>query len=100
MPKGIPNTPKPNEEAPRKMTITLRPEHYAALLQLADEQYRSVELQAAWLLAKVLGDAGRVAAVNGQATAGTTAPVAHAQRIMERAQRNTAVTAPADSNQS
>lgn len=61
MPKGIPNhiTPKPAEETPRKLTLTLRPEHYDALIELASEQYRTVELQAAWLLVKVLSEAGR-----------------------------------------
>lgn len=96
MPKGIPNTPEPTGEAARKVTVTLRPEHYAALAQLAGEQYRTVDLQAAWLLAKVLGEAARVVAANGHAAAeGATAPVVHAQRILERAQRNAGAAAAA-----
>ena len=86
MPKGIP-TPQSDAD-PRKLTITLLPEHYAALAQLAAEQYRTPSLQAAWLLAKILSDAGRVAAPAGTTVVGTTAPVAHATRILERARAN------------
>lgn len=59
----------------QRLTIVLRENDYLALQQMAREQYRTAELQAAWLLAKALSEAGRV-----------TAPgTDHAARILERA---------------
>jgi hypothetical protein len=59
MPRGISN-PKPTEDTPpRKLTITLHATDYAALQELAAEQYRTPELQASFIVAKVLGEAAR-----------------------------------------
>ena len=87
MPKGTPN-PQPTGEAPRKLTLIIQAADYAALQELADEQYRTPELQAAYLIAKILRDAGRNASPNGVA-GGAPAPVAHAQRILDRARVRT-----------
>lgn len=79
MPKGIPTTkPTADAGAPRKITLTLRPADYDALAELAGEQYRTPELQASWLLAKVLSEAGRTPPTPAM---GPT----HAQRIIDRA---------------
>lgn len=61
MPKGIPNKTETAvaTDAPRKLTITVRAADYDALVQFAAEQYRTPELQAAWLIARVLNEAGR-----------------------------------------
>ena len=61
MPKGIRNQADPAavNDAPRRLTITIRPADYEALVQFAAEQYRTPELQAAWLIARVLNEAGR-----------------------------------------
>lgn len=80
MPKGIPNPKTTDGTAPRRLTVTLRPADYDALAQLAAEQYRTPDLQAAWLIAKVLQDAGR-------APAPTPSPTA--ARILEHAAAKT-----------
>lgn len=83
MPRGIPSTP-PTPPTDRKLTITLHEQDYAALVELAVEQYRTPELQAAWLLAKVFSEAGRTTTVDA---AGRQAARAadHAERILARA---------------
>ena len=77
MPKGIRNQPESAvvNDAPRRLTITLRPADYDALAELAGEQYRTPELQGAWLIAKVLSEAGRAPA----------APSPQALRILDHA---------------
>lgn len=66
----------------------MRPSDYTALAALARDSYRTPELQAAWLLVKILRDAGLASpplgAVVGEDNP-TTAPVSHASRILERA---------------
>ncbi len=86
MPKGIPNNTGPVAgEAARKITLTLLPADYAALAALAAEQYRTPELQAAYLLARVLRESGRTAdAINADAITNPTAA-----RILERARNST-----------
>ena len=80
MPKGVPNTKQAADgQTTRKLTIVLHEEDHAALQALAFEQYRTPDLQAAWLLAKVLSEAGRTPPL---LTPGPT----HAQRIIERAE--------------
>lgn len=81
MPKGIPNNTGPVAgEAARKITLTLLPADYAALAALAAEQYRTPELQAAYLLARVLRESGRTADAITNPTAA---------RILERARNST-----------
>ncbi len=76
MPEGVPNTKQAADgQTTRKLTIVLHEEDHAALQALAFEQYRTPDLQAAWLLAKVLS-------VRRAVTPGPT----HAQRIIERAE--------------
>lgn len=82
------STPQPSATKPRKLIISLRPADYTALQELAEEQYRTTALQAAYLIAKILREAGRAPALNGSpAGDASPAPVAHAQRILNRARR-------------
>ncbi len=63
MPKGVPNsTPPPfSTEADRKITLALHAADWARLEALAREQYRTPELQAAYLLMRVLREAANTA---------------------------------------
>jgi hypothetical protein len=60
MPKGIPtNKTEPTDRtAVKRLTITLNPADYDALCVLAQEQYRTPDLQASYLIMRVLADAG------------------------------------------
>ena len=69
----------------RKLTVMLREGDYAALVELAGEQYRTPELQAAWLLAKVLAEAGRTSTPVEVVDRQVGRAVDHAERILERA---------------
>ena len=81
MPRGVPNNNKgADTPPPRKLTVTLHEADYVALEQLAYEQYRTPELQLAWLVAKVLSEAGRTA----PQSAGHVA-----ERILQRAKAAT-----------
>lgn len=88
MPKGIRSVTSPisSGEDDVKMTIVLHREDLAALEALARDQYRTHELQAAYLLARVLREAGHV----------PVAPAAngHAERIIDRARQQHAAPAP------
>lgn len=84
MPRGVPNKQGMADTPPRKLSVTLHEADYVALEQLAFEQYRTPELQLAWLVSKVLSEAGRVPP-RPDPVAQTASAVAHAQRIMERA---------------
>jgi hypothetical protein len=58
---------------------------YVALVELAGEQYRTPELQAAWLLAKVLAEAGRTSSTVESVDRQAGRAVDHAERILARA---------------
>lgn len=58
MPRGIPKA-EAGDTPPVFLRIALLPEHQAALAKIASEQYRTPELQAAYLLARVLSEAGQ-----------------------------------------
>ena len=52
MPKGIPSTPRPQTTAgTTKLVIELNPADYEELARLAQNEYRTPALQAAYLLA-------------------------------------------------
>lgn len=74
MPKGIPNNKTTGETAVKRLSITLNSGDYEALCVLAQENYRTPDLQAAYLIARVLADAGRVASMD-----------IHKKRLAERA---------------
>lgn len=65
MPKGIPNT-KSEPTAVKRLSIVLNPTDYEALCVLAQEQYRTPDLQAAYLIMRVLADAGRSAPIDSR----------------------------------
>lgn len=54
MPRGIPKQNPDDPTPPQFLRVTLRPEDYAALARLAGESYRTPELQAGYMLAKML----------------------------------------------
>lgn len=93
MPKGVPNTNTRTPPTPpigaiptdRRLTVMLHERDYAALAELAGEQYRTVELQAAWLLAKVLAEAGRTSTTVEVVDRQVGRAVDHAERILARA---------------
>jgi len=58
MPRGIPGE-KTAETAEKKLVIVLNPHDLALLEKLAVDNYRTPQLQAAYLLAKVLQEAAR-----------------------------------------
>lgn len=74
MPKGIPNNKTTGETAVKRLSITLNPGDYEALCMLAQEQHRTPDLQAAYLIMRVLADAGRSGSMD-----------IHKKRIAERA---------------
>lgn len=67
MPKGIVKPPPP----PTIVSVSLRLEDYQALIKLADDQYRTPELQAGFMLRQILAAAGtdRAAAILNRARA-------------------------------
>ena len=59
MPRGIPNV-KPDDDGETKtISITLRIEDYHALQRLASKDYRTPQLEAGYLLSRVLADSTR-----------------------------------------
>lgn len=87
MPRGVPKK-RVNDDptSPIYLRIPLQPEDHAMLTKLAERQYRTPELQAAFLIARVLAEAG-----NPQRAAEL------AERIAQRAaERNNAAGAMQD----
>ena len=66
MPKGIPT--KAEQPGQRKMIVILNQADYDALCVLAQEQYRTPNLQASYLIMRVLADAGRSPSIDERKT--------------------------------
>lgn len=61
MPKGIPNATRPHGPTPPVLRINLRAEDYDRLQELARDNYRTTELQAGYMLMKMLEAAAATA---------------------------------------
>lgn len=76
MPKGIPNTNPPSPRpAEKKIVIILNPADLAMLEKLATEQYRTPQLQASYLLSRVLAEAIRNQQAETMAARCSSAPL-------------------------